>query len=105
MVPSGRYRLPATQNYLDILTSMIERCDVFVVFMTPNAAQSQAVFDEINYAREMKKPILQIELSKSQLPGRLKIILAALQHIKRYEESAPSYLQKVEASIPEACRQ
>ena len=73
-----RRRLEGGQEWLDGIQRAVEDCDVLVVVLTPQAADSEFVRMEWRHARRMGKRVVPLLF---KLPPRMPIDLAALQWV------------------------
>ena len=58
-------------EWTEEIADALSGCSIFVVMMTPNAANSHNVRNEINYALDEKKPFVSIHLAETALRGGL----------------------------------
>lgn len=83
----------------DELASAIERCKVFVLYVTANSIQSDNCLRELNFALERQIPVLAIHLEDVQLPSGIQLALGDRQAIikSRFEEE--DYRARVGAAL------
>jgi len=67
----------------------------FMVFMSPTAADSRNVRNEINLATSDAKDILVIYLQETQLSEGLRLQIGTVQNLNRYEMTEPEFLDKL----------
>ncbi len=81
-------------EWTDEIADALEKCSLFVVFITPASAGSLNVQNEINFAIGDKKPFLAIHLEETVLQGGLKLQIATKQAILQYKMTEEEYLYK-----------
>ena len=59
-------------NFIKYMDENIGRCDVMILFCSPNALKSEFVKDEWMAAHAMKKPIIPVFLNKEHIPPLLR---------------------------------
>lgn len=64
--------IPTGSRWDDEVERALERCDIFMVILTPNSITSNNVKDEIGYAIDSNKQILPILLENAKVPFRLR---------------------------------
>jgi hypothetical protein len=64
--------IPTGARWDDEIEKALERCDIFMVILTPSSITSENVKDEIGYAIDSKKRILPILLKNANVPLRLR---------------------------------
>ena len=67
----------------------------FMVFMSPTAADSRNVRNEINLATSDAKSILVIYLQETDLSEGLRLQIGTVQNLNRYEMTEPEFLDKL----------
>ncbi|HWQ51799.1 MAG TPA: TIR domain-containing protein, partial [Terriglobales bacterium] len=72
----------------------LENCSLFVVFITPNSADSLNVLNEINFALGDRKPFIAIHLTETVLKGGLKLQISSIQAIMQYKMTDEEYVYK-----------
>ncbi|NIR48533.1 DUF1566 domain-containing protein [candidate division KSB1 bacterium] len=75
----------AGQNWTQETALALDKADVFLVFISKNAAKSEQVRKEIIYAVSRKKRIIAIHIEETQLPPDLALQLGDLQAILKYK--------------------
>lgn len=83
--------IPIGSKWTESIAQAIDNCAQFLVFMSPSAALSENVQDEIHYALEIKKTILCVHLQKTELSAGLKMRLGRIQAILKHELSEEDY--------------
>ncbi len=81
-------------EWTDEIAEALEKCALFVVFITPASAGSSNVQNEINFALDEKKPFLAIHLKETTLRAGIKLQIGTKQAIIRYSMSDEEYLYK-----------
>lgn len=76
----------------------------FLVFVSPNAAESHNVRNEINFALARKKPFLAVHLVETSLPVGLELQMGSIQAVMRFRMSDESYRQKICSVLPLSLR-
>ncbi|MFX0066873.1 MAG: leucine-rich repeat domain-containing protein [Candidatus Hermodarchaeota archaeon] len=92
--------IPPTTEWPAEIQSAIDNCAFFLVFISPNAVESQNVRNEINYTIIKKKPILAIFIKAAELKYGLGIQIGSRQAIIKYQMSETRYLQKLTRVLP-----
>ncbi|MDD2294434.1 MAG: TIR domain-containing protein [Eubacteriales bacterium] len=81
-------------EWTDEIADSLEKCSLFVVFITPASAISPNVLNEINYAIDEKKPFIAIHLQETTLRAGIKLQIGAKQAILKYNMTNEEYLYK-----------
>ena len=81
-------------EWTDEIANALEKCSLFVVFITPNSAVSKNVLKEINFAIEDGKALVAIHLEKTALSGGMKLQISSVQAIMKYTMSQEEYVYK-----------
>ncbi|MFB0919683.1 MAG: TIR domain-containing protein, partial [Oscillospiraceae bacterium] len=81
-------------EWTDEIAFALEKCSLFVVFITPNSANSKNVLKEINFAIEDGKALVAIHLEKTTLSGGIKLQISTIQAILKYTMSQEEYVYK-----------
>ena len=82
-------------EWTDEIAEALEKSSLFLVMMTPDAAQSDNVHNEINYAAEEKKPFLAVHLEETELHGGVRLQIGTKQAILKYKFSEEEYVLKL----------
>ena len=82
-------------EWTDEIADALEKSSLFLVMMTPNAAQSDNVQNEINYAVDEKKPFLAVHLEETELRGGVRLQIGTKQAILKYKMSEEEYVFKL----------
>ena len=86
------------------IAKALAACDMFVVFMSENAAASVNVRNEINFALNREKPFLTVYLEKAQLPLGLELRMGDLQAILPWNMTLENFWRKLDKSLPNKLR-
>ena len=81
-------------EWTDEIAFALEKCSLFVVFITPNSAVSKNVLKEINFAIEDGKPLVAIHLEKTTLSGGMKLQISTIQAVLKYMMTQEEYVYK-----------
>ena len=81
-------------EWTEEIADALSGCSIFVVMMTPNAANSHNVRNEINYALDEKKPFVSIHLAETALRGGLKLQIGSKQAILKHNMTVNEYIYK-----------
>lgn len=81
-------------EWTDEIADALSGCSLFIAMMTPHAANSQNVQNEINYAIDEKKPFVAIHLAETNLHGGLKLQIGTKQAILKYGMTENEYVYK-----------
>jgi hypothetical protein len=78
--------IPTGSRWDDEVQSALERCEIFMVILTPDSTASDNVKDEIGYALDSRKRILPVLLENANIPFRLRRFQYVDFTNKSYEE-------------------
>lgn len=81
------------------IANSLERCGLFVVFISPNSVDSVNVRNEINFALSETKPFIAIYLKETRLTAGLKLQIGSKQAIMQYRMDAFSFKRKCTVSF------
>jgi formylglycine-generating enzyme required for sulfatase activity len=95
---------PGTEWPVEVARAL-RRADQFLVFLSPAAAASRNVGNEIHYALKLGKRFLAVYLSETELPEGLDLSISAIQALLKYRMSAQNYWRKLEQSLPATLRE
>ncbi len=76
--------IPPSGKWIEQIASTLKSCDMFLIFITPNAVSSKHVRNEIYYANKNDKKIFPIYLEKTTLPDELDIQIGRFQALFKY---------------------
>jgi hypothetical protein len=86
-------------EWSEAIADAIEGCAQFLVFMSPRAAGSKHVREEIYYAFSKEKPILCVHLEPTVLPGGLEMRLGPFQAVPRHDLEEAVYRGKLTRAL------
>lgn len=81
-------------EWTDEIADALQKCGLFVVFITPASVLSPNVLNEINYAIDEKKPFLAIHLQETTLRAGIKLQIGTKQAILKYNMTDEEYVYK-----------
>ena len=81
------------------IASALDRCSLFVVFITPTAAGSVNVRNEINFALSKNLPLIAIYIKETILTPGLKLQMGTKQAILEYNMDEESFRRKYRYSF------
>lgn len=84
----------------DEIAHAIDRCDYFIVFISPRAVESKNVRNEINFAINLDKPFLAVHLEETPLPKGLALRMGDIQAILKWRMPTDRYYRKLEKALP-----
>jgi tetratricopeptide (TPR) repeat protein len=76
--------IPISENWKKSIVENLDKCNAFLVFITPHIIDSEYVRKEINYALKMHKPFFTIYLRETQLPHELIFDMDEIQAMRKY---------------------
>ena len=76
------------------IANALNRCCLFVVFITPIAADSSNVRNEINFALSKKLPFIAIHIKETTLTPGLQLQMGSKQAILKYDMDDESFRRK-----------
>ncbi len=74
-------------------------CQLFVVFLSPQAMESRNVRNEINLASSENKAIMVVNLQPVELSEGMKLQIGTVQFINKHEMSEDELMQKLKDSL------
>ncbi|OQB42792.1 MAG: hypothetical protein BWY06_00498 [Candidatus Latescibacteria bacterium ADurb.Bin168] len=77
----------------------LERCALFLLFISPSAVASRNVRNEIHLALSRNKPIVAIYLEETKLPSGLELQIGAIQAVMRFRDPEVEYRRKLERAL------
>jgi hypothetical protein len=79
-----------TSRWTEELAGAIDRCTVFLAFITPRFVASENCLNELEFALSHHRPVLSVQLQTTELPPGLELSLGSRQAIlqERYEPEA-----------------
>jgi hypothetical protein len=88
----------------EVVGSAIVNCTQFLVFMSPHAADSRNVRNEINLAFSENKDIIVIFLQRTNLSEGMKLQIGTVQFINRFELTDREFSDKITKVLANALR-
>lgn len=86
-------------EWTEEIASALERCALFLVFFTPNSAESDNVQNEIDFALDDKKPCIGVYLKEAKLQGRTRLRFGMKQAIMKYSMPEDEYVYKLTSAL------
>jgi len=81
------------------LAQAVKKCDLFLLFVTPQSTASDNCQKEVNFALDEGHPLLAVHLDRTDLPDGLRLSLSDRQAILKHELSEQEYRTKLLAGI------
>ncbi len=88
----------------EIVGSAVVNCSQFLVFMSPYAADSRNVRNEINLAFSENKDIIMIFLQKTNLSEGMKLQIGTVQFINKFDLTDRDFYDKLTKVLPSTLR-
>jgi hypothetical protein len=88
----------------EMIAKALESCSQFLVFVSPNAVNSQNVRNEINFAINRRKPFVAVHIQETALPTGLELRMGDIQAILKYRMDVPRYLRQMEKTLKDGIR-
>ncbi len=76
--------IPISEDWKKSIVDNLERCNAFLVFITPHIIESEYVRKEISFALKRKKPFFSVYLKETQLPSKLEFEIGDIQFMNKY---------------------
>ncbi|HUT33916.1 MAG TPA: response regulator [Planctomycetota bacterium] len=89
-----------TSKWPDEIARAILKSSSFLVFLSPNAVQSQNVLNEINFAIRRRKPFLAVYLTETELPDGLDLMTGIVQAVHKHRMSKKRYRRLLLSGLP-----
>lgn len=86
-------------TWRDELAEALANCDVFLFFITPDAARSPNCNKEVNFALTRERRFLSVYLEETQLPSGLEFSISDLQAILKFHSDEETYGDKLNAAL------
>ncbi len=86
-------------EWTDEIAAALERCALFIVFFTPNSAESGNVQNEIDFALDEKKPCIAIHLRETTLRPGTRLRFGMKHAILRYGMTEEEYVYKLVSAL------
>lgn len=83
------------------IAKALEGAAFFIVFISPSAATSRNVRNEITFALDANKPFLAIHITETKLPSGLQLTIGAIQAIMKFRMTDDAYRRKLEKTLPQ----
>jgi len=87
------------QEWPEILGKKIIKCKQFLVFLSPSAAKSRNVRNEIYLAESEKRDMLVVYLNKTRLASGIKLQLGGFRSINKYETTNKKFLKELQTVL------
>ena len=87
------------QEWPEILGKKIIKCQQFLVFLSPSAAKSRNVRNEIYLAESEKRDIIVVYLYKTRLASGIKLQLGSFRSIKKYETTNKKCIKELQTVL------
>ncbi|MFW9937830.1 MAG: tetratricopeptide repeat protein [Candidatus Thorarchaeota archaeon] len=87
--------IPISVDWKKSIVDNLERCRVFLVFISPHIVNSEMVRKEISYALKKKKQFFAVYLKETMLPSELEFEIADIQALMRYKLSDSEFYNKL----------
>jgi TolB-like protein len=91
----------AGRDWHDDLADAIDRCSLFIVFVTRHSVVSRNCIRELNYAHDKKKDVLAVHLDDVELPRGIKLALGDRQAIFRGKGDSDRYRARLTQALEE----
>jgi hypothetical protein len=104
---AGGYRvwydggITPARDFRDTIALSVQNCSYFIVFASNYAVSRVFVQDEINCAKDFKKPILPIFLEKTiKMPPGIQMGISGFQGIEYFKLSWDGFVEALKAALP-----
>jgi len=87
------------KNWTDQLAQRLSDCALVIFFITPNSALSRHCGNEVHFALDLEKPLLNIYLRPATLSPGQRMQLGAIQGIVKHELGDTEYADKLQATL------
>jgi hypothetical protein len=87
--------IPFSENWKKSIADNIDRCQEFLVFITPQIFESEYVRKEISYALKKKKAFNAVYLKETELPPELEFEIHDIQALHKYLIPDPEFSNKL----------
>lgn len=91
--------IPGGAEWNDELAQHIQECNWFLYFVSPESVSSQHCRAELNYAQQHGRRILAIEITPTQVPAGLQLMLNDRQILFRHKLSGQEFGQRLIESL------
>jgi len=89
---------PGTE-WSEALAENIQRCSVFLYFVTPQSVHSEHCRQEVNFALDQRRRILVVHLQPTEVPPALQLTLSHRQAVLKYEHAQSDYEYKLDQAL------
>ena len=86
-------------EWTDALASAIERCDVFLYFVSPRSVASEHCQRELNFSLDQRCTLLVVHLEETEIPRALRLSFGNRQAIIKHELSDEAYAAKLFSGV------
>lgn len=93
--------IQASSNWMGEIADKIEKCNCFLIFITPKALQSDTVQKEINYAIRKKKRMFIIYLEETNLSSEIDFQIGGIQALFKYKMTEEAFWRKLMNELSE----
>ena len=83
----------------------ISGCQLFLVFMSPQAMDSRNVRNEITFATSADKSVMVVNLQPVELSEGMKLQIGAVQYMNKYEMSDGECLERLKSILDPSLRE
>jgi len=87
--------IPISENWKKSIVQNLERCQIFLVFITPHIIDSEMVRKEISFALKKKKKFTAVYLKETKLPSELEFEIADIQALMKYRLTETEFYYKL----------
>ncbi|MFX0026429.1 MAG: tetratricopeptide repeat protein [Candidatus Hermodarchaeota archaeon] len=87
--------IPISENWKKSIAVNLERCKIFLVFISHHIIDSEYVRKEISFAIKRHKPFFAVYLKETKLPTELEFEIADIQAMMKYLMPEAEFLNKL----------
>ncbi|MFX0049280.1 MAG: TIR domain-containing protein [Candidatus Hermodarchaeota archaeon] len=91
--------IPVSENWKKSIAENLERCSIFLVFISPHIIDSEYVRKEISFALKKKKKFIAVYLKETKLPTELEFEIADIQSIMKYLIPKAEFYDKLKGEL------
>ena len=91
--------IPISEDWKSSIVDKLERCNAFLVFITPHIIDSEYVRKEISFALKKQKPFFSVYLKETELPSKLEFEIGDIQFMKKYLIPEPEFYNKLKRML------
>lgn len=92
--------IPLTEEWKKVIVERIDKCALFMAFVSASSMGSEEVVDEITRAFNSGKRFLAIHLEETALPPALETRMGRKQFLKKFELAHEQYRRKLSRDLP-----